>query len=733
MGVNWLDRNCGVRLRHFWIVALFGLVGVATAQTPISLKTRTTAVEVAAADSSPRLVYIQGDSSNQWINSAQTSLISTAEIDGEPIPLDWHLDRNATTSTATAISLVYETANPHLRMWWEWRTRDDSGPIEHTVRIQNLSGRTIWLPLLSSFNASFDLPATNQLKHVYIEKGADTPSPEGTHELPISPGYNWHGDSSTYAHPVPGEAREIIPWSLVESSEYPQSGWYIGLEFSGRIRISLQREANTLNVIAGLNPDQGPYRTRLQNHEQFETPPVFIGTFSGGLDAAGNDLRRWVRDVLGNPRTWRNPQFPFTVMNTWGAGVNVNDALALHLIDESAALGLEMFHLDAGWFRAVGDWHPDPKKFPHGLKPLADAAHQHGMKFGLWADWAQAGLSTQPGALNIHDPAVHDWLVTNLPADWKPEDFKGQPIDLGVPAAHQWAAAETSRLVKDYGLDMLEHDGYLVASGCVRPDHPHAPPDLQNLHIQQDAGFHFVYSPNSTDVSYYAAQAYYDIQSRLRASYPNLLLEICNDGGRMVDFGSAAHGDYFSLTDTYDPLSNRRAFYDASHVLPPAMLESYVEQWPAADIDNFRYMLRSGMMGWFSLMQDPGAWSDQQRAVAKDEIEFYKTALRPLIRNADLYHISDRPDGVHWDAIEYFDPAKQQGVAMIFRGSTAIDSLHTFLLQGLHADRLYRVHYRDHPEFDTTATGSNLATRGVAVYLFLPNSSEIVQFSAVAH
>ena len=42
----------------------------------------------------------------------------------------------------------------------------------------------------------------------------------------------------------------------------------------------------------------------------------------------------------------------------------------------------------------------------------------------------------------------------------------------------------------------------------------------------------------------------------------------------MVDFGSAAHGDYFSITDTYDPLSNRRAFYDTSHVLPAAMLES---------------------------------------------------------------------------------------------------------------------------------------------------------------
>jgi hypothetical protein len=52
------------------------------------------------------------------------------------------------------------------------------------------------------------------------------------------------------------------------------------------------------------------------------------------------------------------------------------------------------------------------------------------------------------------------------------------------------------------------------------------------------------------------------------------LLALYHDGGRMVHFGSAAHGDYFSITDTCDPLSNRRAFYDASYVLPPEMLDA---------------------------------------------------------------------------------------------------------------------------------------------------------------
>src|SRR5204862_7300815 len=103
-----------------------------------------------------------------------------------------------------------------------------------------------------------------------------------------------------------------------------------------------------------------------------------------------------------------------------------------------------------------------------------------------------------------------------------------------------------------------------------------------------------------------------------RRQHPRaLVLGIWNAGGRMAVFGSAAHGDCFSITATDDPLSNRRAFYDASHVLPSAMLEAYVEKWPVPRIENFRYMLRSGMMGWLTIMLDTTAWSDEQHKVAK--------------------------------------------------------------------------------------------------------------------
>ena len=231
---------------------------------------------------------------------------------------------------------------------------------------------------------------------------------------------------------------------------------------------------------------------------------------------------------------------------------------------------------------------------------------------------------------------------------------------------------------------------------------------------------------NDTDVSLHATRAYYAIQSRLRRRHPGLLLEICNDGGRMVDFGSAAHGDYFSIVDAYDPVSNRKAFHDASHVLPPAMLEAYVMAVPAPRIENFRYMLRSGMLGWFTAMIDTSTWTREQHAAAAREIAFYKSTLRPLIRDADLFHVGSRPDGHGWDGMEYFDSRRGTGVLYAFHGDDAKPGSHAFRLKGLRATDRSTLHFRDGTSPDRTAGGDELMRTGVTVSLPLANSSELV-------
>jgi len=712
-------------MRRIALALVLGLSECAFCQMAASIRTEQTTLEVRADAAGPRVLRLSGSAANIWTSAVPETLIDSAEIEGRSSSVKWTFNRGASHADNQDVAFVYDSASPRLRLTWEWKAPAPTGPIEHTIHIENRESRPLWIPLQDSFRFGWQVDPKAALEEFYVEKGADKPSPEGTHRVPFAAGSRWNGTSSTYAHPGPGEAREIIPFFAVLTGEGTQ-GWYAGLEFSGRVRLTLARDATSLRGSVGLNPDPGPFRTRLMPGERFDTPTVFVGAFDRGTDGMGNVLRPWVRRVLGNPRAWQNPNYPLLVNNSWGSGMQVNDALARRMIGDSADLGLDMFHMDAGWFRGVGDWYPDPAKFPHGLAVIADEAHRHGLKFGIWVDWTQAAVGTAAGSLNLREPKVHDWTVADVPPDWKPGEFKGQTIDIGKPAAHSYAQSEVYRIVDDYHLDMLEHDGYLVAKGCVREDHPHSPPDRAHMSIVKSDGAYFVESSNSTDVSYHAVRAYYQIHSSLRKRYPGLLLEVCNDGGRMVDFGSAAHGDYFSITDAYDPLSNRRAFYDASQLLPAAMLEDYVEKWPAPRIENFLYMLRSGMMGWLTIMQDTNAWSEQQRAAAKEEIRVYKAELRPLIRDADLFHISPRPDGVHWDGIEYFDPRRGKGVVYAFRGSAENESEHTFVLQGVVRGKHYRIRFHDHSAPDGTVSGRELLERGLTVKLGVPNSSELV-------
>jgi len=695
----------------------------ANAQT-VSLHTAQTVVRLEAGGTAPQLLSLQAPGKALWTNHTAEDLIARVEVDGHSVPLQWKLVAKEAHADARHVSFVYETQAPHLRLTWEWSAPAATGPLEHRIRIENLDNRELWLPLQESLRYRWSAPPMQSLKQTYIDKGAGKPSSIGTHELELSPGYRWEGRSSTYA--TDQDPREIIPWFMVERNGRQGDGWYVGLEFSARTSLALERAGEFLQGSVGLNPNPGPFRTRLLPGGSFETPPVFLGAFTGGRDGLGNVLRPWVRDVLTYSGTWKKQDYPLLVNNSWGSGMAVDETLAKRMIDDSAELGLEMFGLDAGWFRGVGDWYANPKKFPHGLTPIADEAHRRGLKFGIWVDWAQAGVDTEPGALNVNDQKMRDWLVADTPPGWKPDDFVGRTTDLGLPDAREHAQGELERMVTSYKLDMLEHDGYLVTRNCSKSDHPHAPPPPGEATTVNGSGVAMPDTSNSTDVSYHAVRSYYEIYSFLRKLHPDLLLEICNDGGRMVDFGSASHGDYFSITDTYDPLSNRRAFYDASHVLPPAMLEDYVEKWPTPRLENFRYMLRSGMMGWLTVMQDTNAWTPEQHADAKKEFALYKEKLRPLIRDADLYHISARPDGVHWDGIEYHDARRGRAVVYAFRGSATDDKTHTFRLYGLDPSRQYRVHYQDRSSTDRLESGRDLRNNGVHLTLTVPNSSELV-------
>ena len=78
-----------------------------------------------------------------------------------------------------------------------------------------------------------------------------------------------------------------------------------------------------------------------------------------------------------------------------------------------------------------------------------------------------------------------------------------------------------------------------------------------------------------------------------------------------------------------------------------------------------------GLPEWFIDAPNGGngsePWTNEEKAALKAAATAYKTRIRPMIRNADLYHILPRPDGKNWDGIQYFDSTTRKGVLYLFK------------------------------------------------------------------
>lgn len=124
------------------------------------------------------------------------------------------------------------------------------------------------------------------------------------------------------------------------------------------------------------------------------------------------------------------------MVNNWGggnSGKNISEAFVKREIDRAAELGLDIVQIDDGWQKISpsdtciyaedgsdtyyhgfdGDfWEVDTKKFPSGIKPLAEYAASKGVKLGLWfAPDARNCFANYERDLKVVQNAYYNWGV----------------------------------------------------------------------------------------------------------------------------------------------------------------------------------------------------------------------------------------------------------------------------------------------------------------------------------
>ncbi|KJQ52802.1 alpha-galactosidase [Microbacterium sp. SA39] len=435
--------------------------------------------------------------------------------------------------------------------------------------------------------------------------------------------------------------------------------WGIHLGWSGNQRLVAERTSGGSRMLSGgelLYPDElvlGP-------GDEVVSPWLY-GSWGVGLDALAARFHGFLR-ARPNPPAQPRP----ILLNTWEAVYFDHDeARLIAAAERAAALGMERFVLDDGWFGArrhdragLGDWVVSPEVWPRGLDPLADRVHELGMAFGLWFE---------PEMVNLDSDLVRahpDWVFDAGHGVGIPSRHQ-HVLDLGHEGAFDLVLSQMSALIEQLGIDFIkwDHNRSLLDAG-------HTPTGRAGHRAQ--------------------TLALYRLLDELRARFPRLEIEACASGGGRIDLGMIERVDRVWASDCSDPHERVDINRWTSLLLPPELIGTHIGEAHAYSTGRtatlgFRAAVAS--MWQLGVEAELGSLDDDERAELADWIAFHREH-RPLLHSGRVVHADAAGgaallDGVVGDAGAVY--------LYLVRERPADWPVGRLRLPGLDADRRYRV------------------------------------------
>ncbi|MFC9325731.1 alpha-galactosidase [Kitasatospora sp. NPDC057015] len=543
-----------------------------------------------------RLRYADGTRTTQWDHTGHT-------VDGGLLTL-------AFRERLSPLELrLHYRVHDDCEAVERWAELHHGGGADDTVRVQQLAAARWTLPLLPDYRISHltgGWSAENQLARAPLARAETV--------LTSRRGITGH---------------QANPWVALDAGDAGEEHgevWGSALAWSGSWRITVERTVHGLVAATHGAGHEGP-EVLLRGGGSWRTP-VSVGLYSaGGFGGASRAWHAYVRaHVLPRPDELRP-----VLYNSWEAtGFDVDEQGQRDLARRAAALGVELFVMDDGWFGArkddsagLGDWTPAPDRFPDGLAPLAAEVRRLGMRFGLWVE---------PEMVNPDSDlyrAHPDWVL-NETGRPRTELRNQLVLDFARPEVAAWAHDRLDRLVRDHGVDHLKWDMNRVLTEAGRPGDPDAD-RLWHDHVR----------------------AVYTVMDELRADHPGLRIEACSGGGGRTDLGILARTDQVWTSDNTDALDRIAIQHGYGQTYPPGTMGAWVTDSPnpltgrALPLE-FRFHL--AMTGALGIGGDLTEWSEDELARAAGLVERYKR-IRPVVQRGRLYRLADAVQYVHEDEV----------------------------------------------------------------------------------
>ncbi len=444
---------------------------------------------------------------------------------------------------------------------------------------------------------------------------------------------------------------EYMPWFAIDDNADEEQGevWFGTLRWPGNWKICAEKTSSGVSyVTAGLNDFD--FCKTLRSGEEFTSPVFSVGYTSGGFGSASRIFHRFQREVFA-PREWAKKPLPI-VYNAWAAmEFKITAEALLPLVDKAADLGCELFVVDDGWFGSrnddtsgLGDWFPNPVKFPDGLLPISEKCHARGMLFGLWIEPEM--VSTDSDLYRAHP----DWII-GLPGREK-ETFRNQlMLNVSLPCVRDYMIDCIDRLIADNALDYLKWDSNRYVSqpgfaGCENPD--------------ERREMWYGYIENMLSVFRF-----------VKEKYPHVIIENCAAGGMRSELSLGEFCSRINRSDNQDPrdalflhegftqLHRSRSAGGGCHI-------AGVQGGLNDRFTNIPFKAHVGMMGSLSVGFDLRKLSDETFSEIKELLAFHKK-IRDTVQNGEMYRlVSPRNTGGEYSVFEFVSQDKSEAVLFCF-------------------------------------------------------------------
>lgn len=447
------------------------------------------------------------------------------------------------------------------------------------------------------------------------------------------------------------------------------------LVWSGNYKLKLDVDNNeTVKVYAGINEEASHYV--LEPKETFVTPELAMTYSISGKGGVSRNFHRWARMYkLSHANMDRD-----ILLNSWeGVYFKVNQEVMDQMMKDMSQLGGELFVMDDGWFgkkyprndgsTSLGDWIVCKQKLPQGIEGLIASARKYGIKFGIWIEPEMVNSRSE---LYERHP---NWIVCQ--DNRTPSTGRGGTqmiLDLSNPEVQDFVFGVVDNLMKNY--PEIAYIKWDANASMMNYGSYYLPKDKQShLYIEYHRGLN-------------------KVLERIRAKYPDLLMQACASGGSRVNYGLLPYFGEFWTSDNTDAYQRIYIQWGVSNFYPAVAMASHV----SADRNHqtgrqipLKFRFDVAMSGRLGMEIQPKNMTEADKKFAKRAIADYKQ-IRPIVQRGDLYRLVSPYDKVGFASLMYASPDKSEAVFFAYRMEYLLNQVTSRVrLTGVNPEKLYKL------------------------------------------